>query len=91
MTGDPKDPRTRLGRAARKMRSGQPKGAQTQLNKLLGTNVLPRFEEPRAGDVRDSLADITNARKFLRYEPIVSFEDGLRRSIDFYKSLFVSK
>lgn len=63
----------------------------TQLNALLGTDIQPRFEEPRAGDVRDSLADITNARKYLGYEPIVSFEDGLRRSIDFYKSLLVSK
>ena len=61
-----------------------------QLNELLGTNIKPRFEDPRPGDVRDSLADITSARKFLGYEPVVSFEDGLRRSIDFYKTLLVS-
>ena len=63
----------------------------SQLNELLGTDVSARFEEARVGDVRDSLADITNAREHLAYEPIVSFEDGLRQSIDFYRSLLVSK
>ena len=36
--------------------------------------------------MRESLADITLARQLLRYEPRVSFEEGLRRSIDYYKS-----
>ncbi len=57
------------------------------LNQLLGTDVQPKFEEPRAGDVRDSLADITLARRLLQYEPLVDFETGLRRSIEYYKSL----
>lgn len=61
------------------------------LNELLGTDVQPKFEEARVGDVRDSLADITNARKCLGYEPVVTFEDGLRQSIEFYKSLLVAK
>lgn len=50
--------------------------------KLMGTifNVdsTPKFDKPRAGDVPHSVADITRARKMLNYEPIVSFEDGLR-------------
>ena len=62
-----------------------------QLNELLGTDVQPKFEDARVGDVRDSLADITNARKYLKYEPVVSFDEGLRQSIEFYKGLLVQK
>lgn len=62
-----------------------------QLNELLGTDVQPNFEDARVGDVRDSLADISGARKYLGYEPVVSFEDGLKQSIEFYKSLLVNK
>ncbi len=57
------------------------------LNRLLGTSVEPKFEPARAGDVRDSLADITQARKLLGYEPQVDFEDGLERSIDYYRAM----
>ncbi|MCA9262697.1 MAG: SDR family oxidoreductase [Planctomycetales bacterium] len=58
-----------------------------QLNELLGTNVKPIHQEPRAGDVRDSLADITRARKILGYEPQVDFATGLRESIEYYRQL----
>jgi len=57
------------------------------LNKLLGTNVLPVHQPARVGDVRESLADITLARKLLNYEPPVGFEEGLRRSIDYYRTI----
>lgn len=57
------------------------------LNELLGTQIEPRFDPPRVGDIRDSLADITEARKWLKYEPPVDFETGLRRSIDYYRSI----
>jgi len=57
------------------------------LNRLLGLNVEAKFAPPRIGDVRDSLADITLARKLLGYEPQVNFEEGLRRSIDYYRQL----
>ena len=50
------------------------------INKALGTSIEPIFAPARAGDVRDSLADITLARKLLKYEPIVDFEEGLRRA-----------
>lgn len=63
----------------------------SQLNTLLGTDVQPIFEAARVGDVRDSLADISNARQFLGYEPVVSFDVGLEQSIEFYKSLLVGK
>jgi UDP-glucose 4-epimerase len=57
------------------------------LNEMLGTNVQPIHEPPRVGDVRDSLADITLARQLLGYEPCVGFEEGLRRSIAYYRTI----
>ncbi len=57
------------------------------LNRLLGTDVKPQHDPPRVGDVRDSLADISQARKRLGYEPRVDFEEGLKRSIDYYRCL----
>jgi len=56
-----------------------------RINEHLGKNVKPRYAPPRAGDVRDSLADIGLARKIIGYEPAVSFDDGLRRTIDWYR------
>lgn len=57
------------------------------INRVLGTKLEPIFEPPRAGDVRDSLADISLARKVLDYTPVIDFDEGLRRSIDFYRTL----
>ncbi|MEX0677151.1 MAG: SDR family oxidoreductase [Pirellulales bacterium] len=57
------------------------------LNKLLGTAIQPLHAAPRRGDVRESLADITQARACLGYEPKVGFEEGLRRSIDYYRGI----
>jgi len=53
----------------------------TQLAELVGVDRRARFEPPRQGDVRDSLADITAARSLLGYEPNVSFEAGLERLV----------
>ncbi|MCE5302944.1 MAG: SDR family oxidoreductase [Planctomycetaceae bacterium] len=57
------------------------------LNRQLGLKVQPKFEPPRAGDVRESQADITLARTLLKYEPQVDFEEGLKRSIDYYRRI----
>jgi len=57
------------------------------LDRLLGTDIQPTHAEPRPGDVRESLADVTRARNLLGYEPLVDFEEGLRRSIAYYTSL----
>jgi UDP-glucose 4-epimerase len=57
-----------------------------QLNAILGTSVEPVHEPPRAGDVRESLADITLARKLLHYEPLVEFEEGLRLTAEYYRA-----
>lgn len=61
------------------------------LNEMLGTQVKPQFAPPRVGDVKESLADITKARQALGYEPPVSFADGLRRSIDYYRAIVQTK
>jgi len=55
------------------------------LGKITGKKIQARYDPPRAGDIRDSQADITLARKVLGYEPIVHFEEGLRRTWDWYK------
>jgi len=55
------------------------------LNRLLGTNVQAQFAPQRPGDIRESQADITLARRLFGYEPQVDFEEGLRRSIDYYR------
>ncbi len=57
------------------------------LNQLLGTDVQPKFEPRRPGDVRDSLADISMARQLLEYEPAVDFRTGLEKSIEYYKTM----
>jgi UDP-glucose 4-epimerase len=52
----------------------------------LGTDVAPTHSPVREGDVKDSQADIFKARKLLGYEPIVSFEEGLRHTVAWFKA-----
>jgi len=56
------------------------------LNKIYARDVKPRYEGPRLGDVRDSLADITRARSVLGHQPLVPFGEGLRRTAEWYRS-----
>jgi UDP-glucose 4-epimerase len=49
---------------------------------IIGTSVEREFAPPRAGDIRDSWADVTAARSVLGWEPQVDLEEGLRRTID---------
>ena len=53
---------------------------------LVGTDVTVKYGATRSGDVKDSQADITRARTILGYTPIVSFEDGLRQTLEWYRS-----
>ena len=55
------------------------------MRRLVGGHVSPIYAEARPGDVRDSQADITKARKLLGFEPTVSLEEGLRRTVDWYR------
>jgi UDP-glucose 4-epimerase len=57
------------------------------INRVLGTKIEPIFDPPRTGDVRESLADISHAQNVLGYNPVVDFDEGLSRSIDFYRTL----
>jgi nucleoside-diphosphate-sugar epimerase len=57
-----------------------------RMRALIGADVEPRYTEPRQGDVRDSQADIRKAKELLEYEPIVSFEEGLTRTVDWYRT-----
>jgi len=69
------------------------RGERITLNKLLDTlkaitghpDVQAEYREPRAGDVRHSLEDITLAREMLGFEPRVSLEEGLRHTIAWWK------
>jgi UDP-glucose 4-epimerase len=56
-----------------------------ELNTILDASVEPLFQPERAGDVRDSLADITRAKEVLGYSPAIGFIEGLRRTADSYR------
>ena len=53
-----------------------------EVQRLLGTSLTASYGLPRAGDVRDSQADIDKAERVLGYRPTVTFEDGLRRTVE---------
>jgi nucleoside-diphosphate-sugar epimerase len=55
------------------------------INKLVGKNVKPIYAPSRAGDVKHSLADITLARKTIGFNPAISFQQGLEKTIGWYR------
>jgi UDP-glucose 4-epimerase len=68
-------------------------GRQISINELAktladvtGTSLPPVHTEARTGDVRHSLADISKAKELLGYEPEVDLAEGLRRTVDWYRS-----
>lgn len=56
------------------------------LRELTGYKGDPAYAEPRRGDIRDSLADITQATERLGYKPTVDFREGLRRTVEWYRA-----
>ncbi|PIQ21346.1 MAG: LPS biosynthesis protein WbpP [Cytophagales bacterium CG18_big_fil_WC_8_21_14_2_50_42_9] len=67
-------------------------GDRTSLNDLFyilkeeaGSNVTPEYGPDRAGDIRDSLADIAKAQRLLGYNPQVRIREGLQRTLDWFK------
>jgi UDP-glucose 4-epimerase len=56
------------------------------LNRSMDKHIQPSFTDPRPGDVRHSRAAIDKARQRLGYEPVVSFEEGLSRTLAWYKA-----
>jgi UDP-glucose 4-epimerase len=68
-------------------------GKRTSLNELLnvlqgivGSEVLPLYEEPRKGDVKHSLADISKGKRLLNYEPKVRIETGLKKTVEYFRN-----
>ncbi|HEY2392046.1 MAG TPA: LPS biosynthesis protein WbpP, partial [Candidatus Angelobacter sp.] len=55
------------------------------LSKIIGFTGQAKYAPTRAGDVRHSLADISLAQKHLGYSADVSFEEGLKRTVEWYK------
>jgi len=55
------------------------------ISAVFGYWLEPEFKPARPGDIRDSHADITLARRLIRFEPVVGFEDGLRATIDWLR------
>lgn len=56
------------------------------LRDLTGYKGDAAYAEARAGDIRDSLADIKLAGELLDYRPVVEFREGLRRTVEWYRS-----
>jgi UDP-glucose 4-epimerase len=59
------------------------------LSRIIGYSDEPRYASARAGDVKHSLADISRTQAALGYRPTVDFENGLRRTVDWYKQAVV--
>ncbi len=59
------------------------------LNEIFDCRITPRFDAPRAGDVRCSQADISLARECLGYDPKVRFDEGLKRTVAWFRAASV--
>jgi UDP-glucose 4-epimerase len=55
------------------------------LRKITGYSGEAKYSETRSGDVKHSLADLSRAEAHLGYKPTVNFEEGLRRTVDWYR------
>jgi UDP-glucose 4-epimerase len=58
------------------------------INNILGTNLEPIFKEPRIGDIMHSCASIEKSKTLLGYTPKVTFEEGVAKTIEWYKQEF---
>jgi nucleoside-diphosphate-sugar epimerase len=58
------------------------------INKILGKNVRPKFLPVRAGDIFRSNSDISKMQKMTPYKPLVSFEDGMKKTVDYFIKKF---
>jgi len=61
------------------------------LAKISGQPIKAVYDPPRNGDIRDSQADISLARRVLGYEPRVQFEEGLRRTWEWYRAKYSAR
>lgn len=69
-------------------------GKKTSLNELFSIiqdklppakKITPRYQDPRPGDIKESWASIKKSEALLGYKPMVSFEEGIHRTVDWYK------
>jgi len=56
------------------------------MNRIVGTDLTAIYKDVRAGDVKDSQADITKAKELLGYTPIVGLEEGLRHTLEWCRA-----
>jgi len=56
------------------------------LQKLTGYNGQPHYAPERTGDIKHSLADILQIETAIGYKPTVAFEEGLRRTVEWYRT-----
>ena len=57
------------------------------VNKILGKNILPALGPIRAGDAKHTLADISKVKKLIGFKPEIGFEEGLRKTIEYFKGV----
>jgi nucleoside-diphosphate-sugar epimerase len=55
---------------------------------MLGKEHQPTYRDPRAGDIRNSLADISLAQNLLGYQPTQKFMDGLHQTVAFFREKY---
>jgi nucleoside-diphosphate-sugar epimerase len=53
---------------------------------LVGAKVDPIYADARPGDIRDSQADVQKARRLLGYEPTITFDEGLKKTVEWYRA-----
>jgi nucleoside-diphosphate-sugar epimerase len=61
------------------------------LEKVTGRELSVRYDPPRTGDIRDSQADLSLAKKVLGYVPLVIFEEGLKRTWEWYSKVYAKR
>lgn len=62
-----------------------------KINNILGKNIKPVFLPHRPGDVLKTLADTALSKKYLGFKPKVSFEQGLRRTVEWFKKQYAKE
>ena len=58
-----------------------------RLEQMLGKRLERRHTPPRPGDVRHTLADVSHSKQLLGYEPLVRFDEGFRRTVEYFRAL----
>lgn len=56
------------------------------VNKILKKEIKPKFTPPRPGDVKHTLADISKAKKLIKFDPKIDFKKGLAKTVEYFRS-----